>query len=90
MSNKLFVGNLAYQVTDTDLNDLFSQYGKVVSCNIATDKSTGRSRGFGFVEMESQTQSETAIEATNGIELAGRQLSVVVSVPKVRTFGAER
>lgn len=82
MNNKLFVGNLSYAVTDSSLLELFGRYGDVVSCNVATDRESGRSRGFGFVEMKSQVEAENAIAGLNGQELSGRQLSVSVSQPK--------
>lgn len=82
MNNKLFVGNLAYTVTDSGLHELFEQYGSVVACNIATDRDTGRSRGFGFVEMKTQAEAEGAIAGLNGRELGGRQIAVSISQPK--------
>lgn len=82
MNNKLFVGNLAYGVTDADLLDLFAQYGEVSSCNVAKDRDTGRPRGFAFVEMGSQAQAEAAIKGLNGQQIDGRQISVAVSQPK--------
>ncbi|MBX9724454.1 MAG: RNA-binding protein [Candidatus Obscuribacterales bacterium] len=84
MNNKLFVGNLAYTVTDASLHEMFVKYGQVGSCNIATDRETGRSRGFGFVEMKSEADAEAAIKGLNGQELGGRQISVSVSQPKPR------
>ncbi|MBX9686567.1 MAG: RNA-binding protein [Candidatus Obscuribacterales bacterium] len=82
MNNKLFVGNLAFAVKDNDLQELFADFGDVASCNIATDRETGRSRGFGFVEMASQEAAEAAIKGLNGKELSGRQISVSISQPK--------
>lgn len=82
MNNKLFVGNLSYGVTDTILKDLFSQFGNVTSCNVATDRDTGRSRGFGFVDMGTQQEAEGAIKGLNGMTVEGRQISVSVSQPK--------
>ncbi len=87
MNNKLFIGNLAYGISDADLQELFAQYGSVTSCSIAKDRDTGRPRGFGFVEMESQAQAEAAIKALNGFEVSGRQISVSVSQPKPRGGG---
>ncbi len=84
MNNKLFVGNLAYTVTDASLQEMFLKFGAVGSCNIATDRETGRSRGFGFVEMTSQADAEAAIKGLNGQEVGGRQISVSVSQPKPR------
>jgi RNA recognition motif-containing protein len=82
MNNKLFVGNLAYSINDDDLLQLFATYGEVTSCKIATDRETGRARGFAFVEMQSQAQAEAAIKGLNGREVSGRQISVNVSQPK--------
>ena len=87
MNNKLFVGNLSYGVSDTELRDLFEQHGTVSSISIPKDRDTGRPRGFAFVEMESQEQAETAIKELNGREVSGRQISVVVSQPKPKSGG---
>ncbi len=73
MSKKLYIGNLSWGTTDEALKDLFSQYGKVESASIITDRETGRSRGFGFVEMEN---AETAIHNLNGKEFQGRHIKV--------------
>ncbi len=82
MNNKLFVGNLPYSTSDGELQELFAQFGDVVSCNVAKDRETGKPRGFGFVEMQSQEQAEAAIKGLNGHTLGNRQISVVVSQPK--------
>jgi RNA recognition motif-containing protein len=76
MANKLYVGNLNYQTQEHELRDLFAQYGEVLSSNIITDRDTGRSRGFGFVEMGTEEAANTAQEALNGYEFDGRQLKV--------------
>lgn len=76
MANKLYVGNLNYSTDETELQGLFAQYGEVASVNIITDKTTGRARGFGFVEMATPEAAQAAIAATNGMELRGRQLRV--------------
>ena len=73
---KLYVGNLAFQPTNQDLQDLFSQSGTVESANIIEDRETGRSRGFGFVEMSSKEEGNAAIAAFNGKEVNGRNLNV--------------
>lgn len=86
MNNKLFIGNLAYTVTDVDLKTLFSQFGDVTSCNVAKDRETGRPRGFAFVEMSSQAEAEAAIKGLNGQDVSGRPISVAVSEPKPRSF----
>jgi RNA recognition motif-containing protein len=91
MNNKLFVGNLAYSITDSTLTNLFASYGEVVSCKIATDRDTGRPRGFGFVEMETQAAAEAAIKGLDGHEVEGRAISVNVSQPKAsRPSGGDR
>lgn len=87
MNNKLFVGNLPYSVTAEHLTELFSQYGQVLSCKIATDRETGRPRGFGFVDMQSQQEAQDAITGLNGRELNGRQISVSISQPKPKSGG---
>lgn len=84
-NNKLFVGNLSYNVTEEQLSDAFSQHGKVISATLPKDRDTGRARGFGFVEMDSQAAAEAAIKGLDGQELAGRQLKVSISQPKPRT-----
>ncbi len=76
MSKKLYVGNLAYSVTGSDLERLFSQHGDVQSAQIITDRDTGRSKGFGFVEMSSDSEADAAIAALNGQEHSGRPLTV--------------
>ena len=76
MSMKLYVGNLAFQTTNEDLETLFSQTGTVQSANIIEDRETGRSRGFGFVEMSSKEEGNAAITEFNGKEVNGRNLNV--------------
>ena len=82
---KLYVGNLAWGVTDDDLSGLFSEHGAVASAVVITDRETGRSRGFGFVEMEDG--AETAIEALNGHDFQGRPLRVNEAQSKGRGGG---
>lgn len=76
MSKKLFIGNLPFQVTDFDLTDLFKQYGDVVSAKVVVDRMTGRSKGFGFVEMNAEDSAKQAVEALNGTDLKGRPINV--------------
>ncbi|HEY9784699.1 MAG TPA: RNA-binding protein [Candidatus Obscuribacterales bacterium] len=90
MNNKLFIGNLAYSVRGNDLQELFASYGEVSSCTIATDRDTGRPRGFAFVEMSSQAEAEAAIKGLNGREVGGRQISVGISQPKTSRDGGRR
>lgn len=76
MGKKLFVGNLSFNTTSADLEALFSQIGTCESVSIITDRETGRSRGFGFVEMSAPSEAEQAIAELNGRELQGRTLTV--------------
>lgn len=82
MGNKLYVGNLSYDVQDRDLQQLFAQYGTVSSARVVTDRDTGRSKGFGFVEMSTDEEAEASISALNGHEVAGRALTVNEARPK--------
>jgi RNA recognition motif-containing protein len=82
MSN-LYVGNLPWSATDAQLKDLFSQYGEVTSVNIIQDRETGRSRGFGFVEMDQG--ADEAVKNLNGYELDGRNIKVNIAKPKRET-----
>ncbi len=76
MGRKLFVGNLSFEVTNRDLQDLFSQAGVCESATVITDRETGRSRGFGFVEMSSNDESQRAIQQFDKYELKGRAINV--------------
>jgi len=76
MATKLFVGNLDYTVTGDDLKDLFAQAGTVVDAVVISDKMSGRSRGFGFVEMGSEEEAKAAVEKMNGADLKGRKINV--------------
>jgi RNA recognition motif-containing protein len=82
MSSKLYVGGLAYAVTDQELSNLFAAHGTVETANVVKDRDTDRSRGFGFVEMSSQDEAEKAIQALNGTDLQGRALTVNVAKPR--------
>ncbi|MDD2729281.1 RNA-binding protein [Malikia spinosa] len=82
MNNKLFVGNLPYSVNDGSLQQNFSEYGTVVSAKVMTDRETGRSKGFGFVEMGTDEEAQAAIEALNGMSVDGRAITVNVARPK--------
>ncbi len=82
MSMKLYVGNLAFQTSNDDLQQLFSQAGTVESASIVEDRDTGRSRGFGFVEMSSPEEGKAAIEQFNGKEVNGRSLTVNEARPR--------
>ena len=82
MAMKLYVGNLSFQTTSEDLQQLFAQAGTVESATVVEDRDTGRSRGFGFVEMASKEEGEKAIEQFNGTDLGGRNLTVNEARPR--------
>jgi RNA recognition motif-containing protein len=82
MGKKLYVGNLPYSFTDADLQRIFEPHGSVVSAQVIMDRETGRSKGFGFVEMGSDAEARTAIEAMNGNAIDGRPLTVNEARPK--------
>ena len=90
MATKLFVGNLPFQATNADLEDLFSQVGAVASVNLITDKFTGKSRGFGFVEMTTPEEAKQAIERLNGADLHGRALTINEAKPQQERSGGGR
>jgi len=85
MGKKIYVGNLSYDTNEAGLNDLFQQHGKVVSAKVITDRDSGRSKGFGFVEMGTEDEARAAIAALNGATLDGRQLKVNESIDKPRS-----
>jgi RNA recognition motif-containing protein len=82
MGKKLYVGNLAYSVSDGDLQQIFAAHGSVQSAQVIMDRDTGRSKGFGFVEMGSDAEAQAAIQALNGAEVEGRTLTVNEARPK--------
>src|SRR5215472_17453835 len=82
MSNKLFVGNLDFKLTENDLQDAFAAHGTVVEANLATDRATGRPRGFAFVTMSSPEEAQKAIDALHGKELGARALTVYIARPR--------
>lgn len=82
MSKKLYVGNLSYSVTDAALKEMFQAHGNVASAQVIMDRDTGRSKGFGFVEMETPQEAQLAISALNGKQLEGRSLTVNEARPK--------
>ena len=85
---KIFVGNLSFSATEQSIRSLFEAYGTVESVSIVTDRDTGQSRGFGFVEMPNNQEAEQAIQALNGTDLGGRTLNVNEARPKPeRSFG---
>jgi cold-inducible RNA-binding protein len=87
MSNKLYVGNLAFQTTTQDLQTLFAQAGTVESASIIEDRDTGRSKGFAFVEMSTAEEAASAIQQFNGKEIAGRMLKVNEAKPRENRSG---
>lgn len=84
MGSKLYVGGLPYSVTGERLQEIFSAHGTVESANVISDKFTGQSRGFGFVEMSSGSEAQSAISALNGTQLDGRTLTVNEAKPQAR------
>ncbi len=87
MSTKLYVGNLSFNTSTQDLEQVFGEIGTVESTNIIEDRDTGRSRGFGFVEMSSKEEAENAIEQLNGKEIDGRELTVNEAKPRENRAG---
>ena len=90
MNKNLYIGNLPYEVTEEDLKTNFSEVGKVHSVNIIKDKYTGLSRGFGFVEMETEKDAEEAIKKFNGGQLLGKTITVNEARPKTDQGGPRR
>lgn len=104
MAKKLYVGNLPYSINDESLHQHFAQFGAVDSAKVIMDKETGRSKGFGFVEMSDDTSADVAIEKVHGYEMSGRALNVSEARPQApresrnfnqrssggRSFGAPR
>jgi cold-inducible RNA-binding protein len=88
MGNKLYVGNLGYDVSSSDLEQLFTPHGTVNSAQVINDRMTGRSKGFGFVEMASDQEAQTAIGALNGQEHGGRPLTVNEAKPRENRGGS--
>ncbi|MBM3939862.1 MAG: RNA-binding protein [SAR202 cluster bacterium] len=84
---RIFVGNLAWSVDDAGLQDIFAPYGEVTSANVMIDRATGRSKGFGFVEMPSAEEAQRAINALNGKEVGGRPLTVNEARPREERSG---
>ncbi len=81
-SKKLYVGGLPYSVTEGTLQEIFAAHGTVESATVISDRMTGRSRGFGFVEMSSQEEAQAAIDTLNGTDLEGRNITVNVAKPR--------
>jgi RNA recognition motif-containing protein len=90
MAKRLYVGNLAYTVSSDDLQQLFEQYGTVTSAQVLSDRETGRSRGFGFVEMSDDAEADGAIEQLDGQDHEGRRLTVNEARPRTPGGGGSR
>ncbi len=88
MNNKLFVGNLSFNVTENDLNDAFAAHGTVTETNLMVDRTTNGSRGFGFVTMSTAEEAQKAIDSLNGTDMAGRAITVSVARPRGERTGA--
>lgn len=87
MSRKLYVGNLPFSITEEALGSKFAEHGKVESVKLISDRDTGRSKGFGFVEMSSESEAQAAIAGLNGVELDGRSIKVNEAKPQAKTGG---
>lgn len=89
----IYISGLSYGVSEADLNDLFAEYGEISSSKIIMDRETGRSRGFGFIEMPSETEGQKAIDELNGAEYDSKVISVSVARPRTErssSFGGDR
>jgi RNA recognition motif-containing protein len=82
MAINIYVGNLPWSTTDAELRDMFAQYGQVIKAQVITDRDTGRSRGFGFVEMPTEEEAQRAIDALNNQPMGGRPLTVNIARPR--------
>ncbi len=87
MPSKLYVGNLAYSVSNSDLEELFSRFGQVKSVAVITDKFSGQSKGFGFIEMANAEDASKAIQTLNDTDLKGRNIKVSEAKPRESSFG---
>lgn len=90
MSNKLYVGNLPFEVTEESLQELFESHGQVTSAKVITDRDTGRPRGFAFVEMASSQEAQEAIKSLDGKDFQGRNLKVNLAKPREERSGGGR
>jgi len=88
MGKKLYVGNLSYEVGDSDLTKMFEAHGTVESAQVIMDRSAGRSKGFGFVEMKTDQEAQAAITALNGQDAGGRALTVNEAKPRTNSGGS--
>lgn len=90
MAMKIYVGNLSYDTTEDGLREKFSEFGSIESVNLITDRDTGRSKGFAFIEMTSNDEAKAAIDALDGTELDGRNIKVSEAKPQERRAGGGR
>ena len=90
MAKKLYVGNLPYSITDSDLQRMFEAHGTVASAQVIVDRDSGRSKGFGFVEMTSEQEAQAAIDSMNGHDIDGRSLTVNEARPREDRGGGGR
>ena len=90
MAKNLYVGNLPFSVTEADFRAMFEEYGAVSSANLIMDRDTGRPRGFGFVEMDDDSQAQAAMDALNGADLDGRALKVNEAKPRENRSSRDR
>ncbi len=88
----IYISNLSYSVNDADLKNLFAEYGEISSAKVITDRETGRSRGFGFVEMPNDAEAQKAIDSLNEVEFDGKVINVTVAKPRTekRDFNNNR
>ena len=89
MAKRIYVGNISYSMTDEELSGVFEEYGTVASAAVIADRMTGRSKGFGFVEMEDESAADKAIAGVNGTEVQGRQLRVSEAKSRPRSRNSE-
>ncbi len=87
MQNKLYVGNLSFEATQSEIETAFAAFGKVESVNLVTDRDTGRPRGFGFVEMSTAEEADAAVKGLDGTEAGGRRLTVNIAKPRENRAG---
>jgi len=87
MGRKLYVGNLPYSATESDLSDKFSEFGTVESCKLITDRDTGQSKGFGFIEMATDAEAQAASDKLNGLDYDGRPMKVNEAKPQEKRSG---
>ena len=84
MSNKIYIGNLSFNIAEDGLRDVFAKFGEVSSCKLITDRETGRSKGFGFIEMSTAQEAQDAISSLDGSDLDGRNMRVNEAKPQER------